>query len=230
MTESAHYTASHLLVDIDDTLIHATKIHVPIREAKDISYESMFLSLWKETYPDRNDMPEYTEDVCLFQLAAEHGLPLKELFRRMMKFHERLGIEVPDDAVEFLKKAKQTGFTVCTATTNSRMTALGKLAAGGMAEFEGSPYINQFFGGDVIDGGKSSPDFYRAILMKLQLPPERVVMIGDSLLADGQWAREAGIEQIVIINRYATEPLHISPEGFPVVNRLDHALSFIARA
>ncbi len=227
MTQPISFTASHLLVDIDNTLIRATKLTVPIREAEDISYEGMFFQLWRESHlDDLDNPPEYTQDVCLFQLAAKYGLPLRELWNRMLKLHERSGIAVPDDAKEFLRQAKQAGFTVCAATSNSRMTSLGKLASGGMADFDGSPYISEFFGGDTIDGGKSSPDFYRTILSKLGLPADRVVMIGDNLRADGRWANEAGISQVAIIDRNATDPIRLSSEGFVIVNNLPTILTF----
>jgi FMN phosphatase YigB (HAD superfamily) len=227
LAQPISFTASHLLVDIDDTLIQATKLTIPIREADDISYEGMFHQLWRESHPDNlDDPPDYTEDVCLFQLAGRCGLPLKELWNRMLKLHERSGIAVPDDAVAFLKQARLAGFTVCTATTNSRMTALGKLASGGMADFDGSPYISEFFGGDILEGGKSSPDFYRTILAKLGVPADRVVMIGDSIQADGRWAKEVGISQIAIIDRTATDATYLSPEGFVIVNNLPTILTF----
>lgn len=112
------------------------------------------------------------------------------------------------------------------ATTNSRMATLLKLSLGDLADIDGSPYFDGYFGGDTFDdpNGKFSSNFYPAILKSGDFDPERTMMIGDDEKWDMENALAAGIKHVVIIDREMTETI-IRKKSAIYVNRLTNLFS-----
>ncbi|GAF80267.1 unnamed protein product [marine sediment metagenome] len=79
-------------------------------------------------------------------------------------------------------------------------------------------------GEEISRGGKCGPGFYRALLQRAEATPESTVMVGDDLEADLAFAREAGISQVIIIDRTQDEDWKVFEDGARFVNSLEFAL------
>ena len=134
------------------------------------------------------------------------------------------------DAREFLVMLRRMeGVKVFTATTNPRLIILAKLALGGLANAEGSPYFEDCFGGEeVYPGGKCIPDFFSALLQLTGARPETTLMVGDSPTMDLALAKAAGIHQVVLPRRSQTEEWTVENDGGLYVRDLETAIDLIS--
>ena len=119
-----------------------------------------------------------------------------------------------EDAVEMIRSLQAMDVRMYPATTNSSLACRAKLAVAGLADQFSCTYFTELFGGsEVCPEGKSSPEFFRALLEKTRCQAGDVVVIGDKLDADFQYAREAGIEQVVIVRRDQPQQWTRDPGG-----------------
>ena len=85
------------------------------------------------------------------------------------------------------------------------------LCAGALAR-----YYEQH-GGDVISLGKPDPAIYRMALATLDLPPTRVLAIGDSLHTDIAGAGQAGIDSYWVLGGIHWDTLSTDPTAAPTL-------------
>ena len=158
------------------------------------------------------------------------GIPDGMLASYIVKhFRERYAMH--PDAKRFMLGLKALpGIRVYPATTNPCLFILGKLASGGLADEMGTPVFDDCFGGEeVCTGGKCGPGFYHALCERTGTEPAHCFMIGDEPLYDLDYAREAGIERVFIVDRGQTERRRDGANGGIFVSTLDEALSSIKK-
>lgn len=133
------------------------------------------------------------------------------------------------DAKRFMLGLKALpGIRVYPATTNPSLFILGKLASGGLADETGTPVFDECFGGEEVSaGGKCGPGFYHALCARTGADPSTCFMIGDEPLFDLDYAREAGIERVFIVDREQEARRRDGDNGGIFVSTLDEALSSI---
>ena len=132
------------------------------------------------------------------------------------------------DAKDFLVGLKRySDIKVYTATTNPGMIIFAKLSIGGLADKYGSVYLDGAFGGEEVHpGGKSTPEFYKALLKKTGADPDSTLMVGDHVKMDLELARAAGIKQVVLVDRTMRNGWTYESEGPLYVNSLDKVFDF----
>lgn len=147
------------------------------------------------------------DTTCLFMFLPELGVEPQRLWERLLEQFRR-EIRIADDAAFLLRRLRARGKRVYSATTNSRMATLAKLAVGGLADMQGTPYFTGFFGGNAFGdpGGKFAPGFFASIMKAAKLNSEATMMIGDSPDRDRAPALAAGIRHVVLVNRAQSEP------------------------
>lgn len=145
------------------------------------------------------------EKECLSLAAQRLGIDILSYWRAVVE-EMRPHVKVLQDAVEMLKELKKLGFSVYPATSNSSFAILSKMGAGGLAENMQTSYFTTLGGGSEIwSEGKTSPDFFRAVLNHHMLLDEETAMVGDSPEIDLGYAQAGGISKIFIVDRNQEE-------------------------
>ncbi|MFW6060690.1 MAG: HAD family hydrolase [Phycisphaeraceae bacterium] len=140
----------------------------------------------------------------------------------------RPSIRALPDAVAALRGLAQRGYRLYPATTNSRSACITKLAAVGLGDDTGSPLFVDLFGGSQLcPEGKTSPDFYRALLRRIDAAADEVVMVGDDAHADLALARAAGITRVVLPRRDQREDCVVEADGGVYVRSLERLLDWL---
>ncbi len=164
-----------------------------------------------------------------FGVEAQFGITGEELWHAVStEFRRRLILHA--DAAAFLTglRSRFPRLKIHAATTNPSLFILGKLAVGGLAGRDGSPYLDGCCGGEEVSrGGKCGGDFYRALMARAGTTPSRCLMVGDEPPADLGFARAAGIEHVVLVRRDQPDPWQHGDDGGIYVRGLDVALDFI---
>jgi len=134
------------------------------------------------------------------------------------------------DAKKFLIGLKNyPGIKVYTATTNPKISIYAKLSVGDLADQSGSSYLHDAFGGEEVSpGGKSTPEFYKALLQRTGASPETTLMVGDNPEMDLKLANAAGIKQVVLVRREQAENWTYCSDGALYVNGLEEVLNFLS--
>jgi len=156
------------------------------------------------------------------------GIGTDELARHIVAdFRQRYAMH-PDARRFMLGLRERPGLRVYPATTNPALFILGKLAAGELADADGTPVFDAIFGGEEVSvGGKCGAGFYRDLLAWIDVEPAHCAMIGDEPQPDLEYAAEAGIRTIFIVDRKQTQPLRHGAHGGFFVNSLDVALAML---
>ena len=221
-TDRPELEARHILIDMDFTITYPTA--PPEAELlKGIPGDNYYLALLRSLVActrgisDEEALAAILEVVdpertCLFDILDRIGIARKALWDAAMEYH-RGHLAAYPDAVEMIRTLHARGFAFYTATTNSRMSALGKLAFAGLSTMDGSPFFAGFFGGDLCEGGKMGPHFFPAILEKGGFHPKECLMIGDDPEWDLAGARRSGIEQVVLPRRDQEAELIVEDDG-----------------
>jgi len=192
-----------LLNGIADHNYYLAMLRDLVAEKRGISDEAALAVILEVVDPERQ---------CLFDILELIDIEREALWNAAQDYHdEHLGAY--PDAVEMIRTLHACDCKFYTATTNSRMSSLSKLAFCGLATMEGSPYFAGFFGGDICEGGKMGPHFFPTILEKGGFAPEDCLMIGDDPLWDLAGAKAAGIEQVVLPRRDQGEELAVEEDG-----------------
>lgn len=141
-------------------------------------------------------------------------------------------IYIPEDTVYFLKTMRERGIPVCAATTNTRFMTLAKLAVGGLADINGSPYLAAYHPGCEFrdPAGKFSEHYYPNILKHHGYDPETLLMLGDEPEHDLYPALQAGIRYGVIINRRQADAVCRKDGGLFIHSLRDLADMIISNA
>jgi FMN phosphatase YigB (HAD superfamily) len=173
-----------------------------------------------------DQLDRLTDKIFPYGIENELGVDLKELWDAYSAdYAKRLFMH--SDAKEFLSglKPNHPEIKVYTATTNPRLIIFAKLAVAGLADINGSPYLDDAFGGEeVSEGGKLGPDFFRALLRRTGADPDTTLMVGDHPKYDLEFAKAAGIKHIAIASRDQNEDW-IEKDGGIHLKRLDTILS-----
>ena len=143
---------------------------------------------------------------CLSEFLPELDVEPSEYFTRL-KADLSGNIYITEDTVHFLKAMKERGIPVCAATTNSRFMTLAKLAVGGLAGLNGSPFLSAYHPGCEFRDpmGKFSEHYFPNILKHHGYDPETTLMLGDEPERDLFPALKAGIRYGVIVDRNQKE-------------------------
>ena len=215
-------TARHVLIDMDFTITWPTA--PPDAEwLQGIAGDNYYLALLRDVVArkrgiDRQTARAVIESVvdpyrqCLFTILGEIDVDPADYWREIAAYHAGHLAAYPD-AVEMIKVLHAHGYAFYTATTNSRMAALSKLAYAGLADMNGSPYFEGFFGGDICEGGKGTPVFFETLLQLGGFAPGDCLMIGDDPEQDCAAAKAAGIEQVVLPRRDQAEDIIVEADG-----------------
>jgi len=86
------------------------------------------------------------------------------------------------------------------------------------------PFITGYFCQENIGLAKGDPDFIKTILSKIDLQPQQVAMVGDSVKKDIQPAIEAGIDAFWL-NSIGTDNTHSATHKVTVIKSLNELLS-----
>lgn len=135
-----------VLIDVDDTITYSKtkecggggflRILVDLVAAQAAISKEEALSKIREVGD--------TETTCLFSFLPALDVSPETYWEKIQEWLSKcLGIY--KDAVVLIRSLHKTGIRFYSATTNSRMTTLSKLAVAGMAEMKGSPYFTGFF-------------------------------------------------------------------------------------
>ncbi|MFH0963888.1 MAG: HAD family hydrolase [Planctomycetota bacterium] len=222
-------SARHVLIDMDYTITYPTS--PPEKELLDgLESDSYFLAILRDLLARSRRLSRPAalkmirshcdpDSQCLFTILDAIGIAAEEYWQAVLDYH-RTHLAAYPDALDMIRELHSRGFRIYTATTNSRMAALSKLACAGLATLHGSPYFSGFFGGDICEGGKSGPRFFRTILKIGRLAPADCLMVGDDPQMDLASAKAAGIRQVVLPQRNRIEELVVADDGGIYVNSL----------
>jgi phosphoglycolate phosphatase-like HAD superfamily hydrolase len=218
----------NILIDIDNTITDSIDEGIdPFRQSciELMLEKNNILSI--ESVGKAVDKAFETGGGLMEPALAHLQIPLMKCWKRIVQGFEK-SVSVFPDADFLLKELKKQNFDVYPATTNSSFAILAKLAVGGLAEEMKTSYFKTILGGsEVHPKGKSGPFFYTALVERLNIKPEEVLMIGDNLKADGEFALTAGIKHVVIIDRSQVEDFICDENGVLFVNSLKHVIKII---
>jgi len=176
-----------------------------------------------------DSVPEMVGGIWPFGILDELKVSEEELWEAYQAdAKEKLFMH--SDAKRFLLglNKRYPNVKVYTATTNPRLIIYAKLAVAGLANKEGSPYLDDAFGGEEIySGGKVCPEFYTALLEKTDSDPETTLMVGDHPEMDLALAKAAGIKQVALPRRDQEEDWVCESDGGVYFKYLDYLLDFI---
>ena len=219
-----------VLIDVDDTITFSLN-----RRCAGIGFLHRLVALIveregissSEALAKISQIADY-ETTCIFSFLEPLGVPFDAYWQRVQTW---LGncLGMYDDAREIIRSLPGRGIKLYSATTNSRMVTLAKLAVYGLATSEGSQYFNGFFGGDAFGdpNGKFSPNFFPSILETARLDPATTLMIGDDPRYDLAPALAAGIRQVVLPRRSQDEAFVTEADGGIYVRSLELVLDMI---
>ena len=129
------------------------------------------------------------------------GIHFDEYWQAVLDWQEKHFVPYPD-AVEMIQQLHAKGTRMFPATSNSGLACQAKLARANLADRCGSPYFAELFGGsEVSPMGKTGPKFFLDLLARIDCQADQVVMVGDDINADYEYAKRAGINQVVIVRR-----------------------------
>lgn len=169
---------------------------------------------------------DLTKKIYPFGMLGKLNVTDDELWQIFAKKAEE-DLFMHDDAKCFLMGLRETrpDVKVFTATTNPQLIIYSKLAIVGLADKNGSPYLDGAFGGEeVYPGGKLYPEFYTALLERTGADPKTTLMVGDSPEFDLALAKAAGIDQVVLVRRDQDEDFVMEDDGGIYLKRLDTIL------
>lgn len=162
-----------------------------------------------------------------FGILEQLGLSGDDLWNELVASAESRLFMHPDARL-FLKALKNfPGIRTFPASTNPRLVILSKLAIGGLADENGSPYLDGCFGGEEVSvGGKCGAQFYEALLKRTHSNSDNTLMVGDDPETDLAYATEAGIRQVVLVRRGQSQDWTYGSDGALYVKSLEFITGF----
>jgi FMN phosphatase YigB (HAD superfamily) len=164
-----------------------------------------------------------------FGILNKFGITDEQFWQEYAEY-ARNRLFMHSDAKDFLIGLKERfpKIKVYTATTNPQLIIYSKLAVSGLADKNGSPYLDGAFGGEeVYRGGKACPEFFTALLELTGADPQTTLMVGDSPEMDLNLAKAAGIDQVVLVRRDQKKEWIKEEDGGLYLKRLDFILDCI---
>lgn len=167
--------ADGILFDIDGTLILSNEAHA---------------RAWAEVCAERGRPVPFERIVKLMGMGGDLLVPklfpdldssaglgkeLKEAHERRYMENYVSGVTAAPGAQDLIRLLRKQGLRVLAATSSCRAELEGALAAAGLAEVPMAAVT-----GDEAEQPKPAPDVVALGLARLDLPPSRVVMVGDS--------------------------------------------------
>ena len=155
--------------------------------------ETLFADLTGRSAPDHRAM-----------LIAKYGNAGKKFDIRWKEiYHNSLDAEVPvmPGAEDFLKKARERRYILGIGTSSHTDKALELL---GMAKL--ACYFHTVIGSDKVKFAKPSPDIYLHVMQKLNVIPEKCIIIEDSINGI-KAAQKSGASVIKFLNSQSFEEL-----------------------
>ncbi len=124
------------------------------------------------------------------------GLPVPENAEQLSRDTQKRALSACDAAFPGAKQAvetlKQRGYTLHTASGNDSGHLRNALAGIGL-----EPCFERFYGPDLVDCAKESPEFYKRIFADLNLPPSHALIIDNDPNAI-RWAQSLGAKAIQV--------------------------------
>ncbi|MAE64063.1 MAG: hypothetical protein CMJ18_07285 [Phycisphaeraceae bacterium] len=223
MTET-HLPRFHgdtILLDIDETVTRSTG-----RSAGEVTIDALYAVVAQVQGVDVEEAVRLVAARCDPHLESiEPHLGALGLSTRMLWDVVRpmmaSCVGVHDDAVDAVRALHARGFRLYPATTNSRFMALLKLSVAGLGDVDGSEHFNDVFGGsEVVAEGKTGPAFYHAVLERTGSRAQQTIHVGDDPQLDALAAQQAGIDQVVLVNRDLEMPWSRADTGAVTVRSL----------
>ena len=132
--------------------------------------------------------------------------------------YEEEGIPVKESAVKLLKIARNAGLPCAVASSSPSGEVCKSLINTGL-----DSYISCIIGGDMFEKSKPSPDIFRIAEQEMNLPPEELAYVGDTISRDVLGTRAAGWKCMIQISNpsIAHRDVGLDPEA----NRPDYLIS-----
>lgn len=220
--------ADFVLFDIDRTVVET---HVPGEVFLDALYR-LAAEQWHVTADEARrrvlemfDPAEQDPEAYLPQLGIE-----PQTYRRRVFDLIRDQTTVYPDAVALIRWLMDRGFRLYPATTNGPTAIIVKLAVAGLADLNGVTCFTELFGGSTVcPGGKSGPGFFHALMTRIDAAPDDILMVGDDPQRDLEDAQEAGIRQVVLVDRAQTADRLMPDPPALRVRKLTEIIPFLER-
>ncbi len=201
-----------VLIDLDNTLYpfadaHEKALHKVYlyfykeRPMTEDEFMEFYKRFWTEAFERLGEVPSSHHRMMLFQHIAEF-LNIKYPFLIGEKAHNIYfrtvyrSIKPDKKALAFLRKCKRHKIPVCLVTDLFAMIQIEKLRSLKMEK-----YIHFIVSNDETGHDKPHESMFQTALLKLDMTPEQVIMIGDNEQRDLAGAEKLGIKTYrVIVN------------------------------
>lgn len=213
-----NYTVSHIIWDFNGTLLDDTLASLNAVNIMLLRRRLPLLSL--EEYRDMFGFP--VKDFYIkagFQLETEDWDKLADEY--YTAFFANPSIKVREDAAKVLQFFKIEGIAQSLLSAAEHSMLLRMVKTAGIGEF-----FANIFGSDNLYG-LSKIEQARALLAKLNCPPDSVLIIGDTL-HDAEVANELGFQCMLISDGHQSEE-RLRETGYPVFRTLSEMASHKTR-
>ena len=203
---------SDVLVDMDGTISKIESTDFILDTLQEILIEKDKISSVKankiitETIKKKKHLADYWKK---FALAEELGVPEQELWERVVLWLKGNSCCYPD-AIDMVKNLYKKKLNLHLATNARDPWLRARLIFCGLGNEKGPHYFKNLFNRDSGFTEKNNPGYYRKVLQKLEVNPEYVLMVGDSIEQDLYHAHSGGIKNVVIIHRAQKEKIIVS--------------------
>ncbi len=225
----------HIIVDIDDTLtgnipgvLQIDSRHLNNNALFDVLSECMIdCGMPREQaqtqlldYVRKHVFWDYSDIILAFQLPSE------KTWKRLVDWH-RQNLLVYDDGVRMVHRLHDAGTHLSICSNNPLSGCLLKLHRAGLSDLSGSPFFEQIYCSNVIQGQKTAPHWWPRLMEDLGVSPGRVAIVGDNPRDDMQMPKAAGFLNFFLVDRALPEICRIV-DGVHYVRGLDVVPRMIA--
>lgn len=186
-------------------------------------------AVWRTTtYEMLVQLTQEFQDHFVRDPTAPYNRFMDQIYARSTEMVYRAqGFPLPPDPIAFARETQKRALEQCNATYAGVEEGLGWLLAQRyslhMASGQESGFLQgamqgaglahlptRWYGPDLIDCAKESPEYYRRIFADLNLLPEQVVVL-DDLPEAILWAQELGAKTVQAHLLSETPPVRVSP-------------------
>lgn len=183
-----------LLIDVDDTLIHQTP------EPRG-SYELLELIRQQaiESGMDRIDVAKRVQEVvdttywCWTDFLDCLKLDHSEFWQLADEVEARRTSRIDSRIEQRLRRLKESGYRLAIASNNPVDGIRHKLRLAGIDSREQQDLLTHYFGTDNCRANKAEVEFWQYVVDQLETPPDRISVVGDNPVEDGQVPQQVGI-------------------------------------
>ncbi len=215
-----------ILIDIDDTLLDfklcseqailkaCSTTGVSFNKKLTETFSAVTAEYWKKIEKGELTKLELRRDrfnevfrICGIDFNGEkfEKIYLSELFE------SNVTIEGAKELLEILSKR----YKLCAASNAPYAQQINRLTKAGLL-----PYFSEIFVSEKIGAEKPSSSFFDYVLEALKLPPNEILIIGDSITADISGGLACGMHTCHFARKKTNTPTEIRPE-YSVNNLLD---------